>query len=304
MKSIRIKVPATSANMGSGFDICGIALGLPFDVMSVSVSDEDALKSSGKYRVPEKLDENTCGPVIKKMREDFGIGHLSVSMDKGIRPSSGLGSSAASAAGVAYAANKLFGLGLTDEELVRYASLGEQIAAGAPHVDNVAPAILGGFTIAFSKNPLRIKKIRAPSRLEAIILAPKEGKTSTKAARSVLPDNVSRASSQHNLQCLSALICSMLDGDIEALTKAMDDRIAEPARAKAGILRHFEEIKGAGSGLGYGVAASGAGPAILILGDRSNKNKARLLSRIDNIFKEKHEIILSRISNDGIKVLG
>ena len=258
MDKIKIKVPATSANLGSGFDICGIALEHPFDEMEVSVSRADTIKSIGKYGVPENLSENTCGPVVSKMRQDFGFEPLDIKINKQIRPGGGLGSSAASAAGIAYAIDKLFDLKLDGEAIVKYAALGEQIAAGTPHYDNVAPAILGGFTIVFSRNPLKIKKINAPKTLDAIIIAPEEGKISTKAARSVLPDMVSRISSQDNLQCLSSLICSMLDGNVEMLIKSMDDRIIEPARAKAGILKHFDEIKGIANSLGYGVAASGA----------------------------------------------
>ncbi len=304
MDKIKIKVPATSANLGSGFDICGIALERPFDEMEVSVSGADTIKSIGKYSVPENMSENTCGPVVSKMRQDFGFGPLDIMINKQIRPGGGMGSSAASAAGIAYAIDKLFDLKLDDESIVKYAALGEQIAAGTPHYDNVTPAIFGGFTIVFSRNPIKIKKINAPKTLDAIIIAPEEGKISTKAARSVLPDMVSRISSQDNLQCLSSLICSMLDGNVEMLIKSMDDKIIEPARAKAGILKHFDEIKRIASSLGYGVAASGAGPAVLILGDRSNNSKNDLIAQIDQVFKEKHEIILSSISNSGATTLG
>ncbi len=304
MQSIRISAPATSANLGSGFDICGLALANPSDEMEVSISDADAVRSAGRYAVPEELEGNSCGPVIKAMRKDFGIREcLEITIDKRIRPGSGLGSSAASAAGAAYSIDRLFGLGLGAEQLVHYASLGEKVSAGVPHVDNVAPCILGGFTVVVGMNPLRIKRIQASDALEAIIVLPEHGKASTKTAREVLPGTVSRKDSQYNLRCLSSLICSMLDGDMEGVAAAMDDRIVEPARERAGLLPHLHEIRDAGRRFGYGVAASGAGPAILLLGRKGSGEKESLLSEIDGLFKEEHKIIASGVSNRGIMPL-
>lgn len=303
MEKIMVKTPATSANLGAGFDICGIALERPFDEMAVSISEKDSIKSTGQYAVPERIDENSCGPVIRRMKEDFGIKYgLEIVINKRIKPGGGLGSSAASAAGIAYSINKLFDLELSKEQLVNYAALGEKISAGVPHLDNVAPCIFGGFTIVFGKDPLKVKNVKVAGAMEAVIILPEKGKTSTKAARDVLPERISRASSQHNLRSLSSLICSMLDDDIENLTKAMDDQIVEPARAKAGILPHFYEIKKICQKFGYGVAASGAGPAILALGRKTNKGKKAMISEIENVFKEKHEVITSGISNDGVKL--
>jgi homoserine kinase len=305
MRSIKIRAPATSANLGSGFDICGVALEKPFDEMVVSVSEIDRISSKGRYEVPIKIDQNSCGPVINEMRSDFDIkSGLDIMIRKQIKPSGGMGSSAASAAGIAYAINKLFNLGLSNEKLVHYASFGEAVSAGVPHLDNVAPAIFGGFTVVTGREPIKIKKMDVPASMEAVIVSPENGKKSTKQAREVLPNEVSRSSAQYNMQCLSSLICSVADDDVQGVIKAMDDKIAEPARARAGILQHFYEIKKLASNLGYGVAASGAGPAILILGDKSNKGKKKLLTGIESIFKEKHEIIISRISKDGIKQLG
>ncbi|HUB92716.1 MAG TPA: hypothetical protein VL945_02040, partial [Candidatus Saccharimonadales bacterium] len=185
MDGIRIRIPATSANLGSGFDICGIALAEPFDEMEVSLADRDSIRSVGDYPVSDDLGKNTCGPVLSKMRADFGLEGkgLAISIKKGIKPSGGMGSSAASAAGMAYAIDRLFGLGLDRNALAEYASLGETVSAGSPHLDNVAPAIFGGFTVIARRDPLKIRKVEVSDMLEVIILSPEKGKSSTREAR-------------------------------------------------------------------------------------------------------------------------
>ncbi len=304
MDSIKLVVPATSANLGSGFDICGIALARPTDTMWVSKADYDKIDSVGTYDVPTSLEANTCGPVIRAMRDRFGIGGVRMAINKGIKPGSGMGSSAATAAGTAFAIDKLYRLSLEKEELAQYASLGEAVSAGTPHADNVTPAIFGGFTIITSREPLRVKRIKAPPSLEAIIILPRSGKASTKAAREALPASVPREAHQRNMQLLASLICSFEDGDIDGIIASMDDAVAEPARHAAGILPHLYEVREAGRELGYGVVASGAGPSILALGKRSPRSREALVARVKDIFRESHEIITSGISNQGARKVG
>lgn len=304
MRSVRIRVPATSANLGSGFDICGIALAMPYDEMRVSVASADSVRSVGRYSVPESLGENTCGPVVASMKRDFGIGEgIGIVIEKGIKPGGGLGSSAASAAGTAFCIDRLFTLRLSKEKLVHYASLGESVSAGIPHIDNVAPAIFGGFTIVVGREPIRIRKVHIKRPLDAIVVLPEKGKPSTKAARAVLPESIARQAAQRNMERLASLICSCIDSDVKGVIRSMGDDIAEPAREGAGMLPHFYEIKKLGERFGYGVAASGAGPAVLLLGESGNPKKSLLLKGVKEIFLEKHEIIASSVQEHGITVL-
>ena len=302
---MKILVPATSANVGSGFDICGVALEKPFDEMQVEIAPTSSIKNIGTHTIPEIMEQNTAWPVIEKMREDHHISEgLEITVKKGIKPASGLGSSAATAAGAAYAINELFSLHLSRDKLVEYAALAEKISAGTPHVDNVAPAIYGGFTTVIKKNPLKIKKINAPKDLEFIIILPEKGKASTAFARSILPDTIPRASAHYNLEHLSALICSFLYQDVNSIIHSLGDEIIEPARAKAGILPHYFELKKLAGDYSYAAVASGSGPAMAVVGSKNNENKQKILLEIKKIFgQEKHGIIETSISNQGARAI-
>ncbi|MCZ7399916.1 MAG: homoserine kinase, partial [Candidatus Methanoperedens sp.] len=141
---LKVRVPATSANLGAGFDVFGIALENPADIIEVEKSDKTIITVSGRDSrfVPVDPKKNTAGIVASLLDKP-----VKIKIQRGIPLSSGLGSSAAPAAGVAFALNEMFSLGLSREELVRIAAQGEKAASGAAHADNVAPAIYGGFVI-------------------------------------------------------------------------------------------------------------------------------------------------------------
>ncbi|ELY73953.1 homoserine kinase, partial [Natronobacterium gregoryi] len=142
---LTVRAPATSANLGSGFDVFGVALGTPADVVRVERASETTITvtGTGSQYIPEDPAKNTVGAVVDALDAPARI-----RIDKGVRPSSGLGSSAASAAAAAVALNELYGRGLSRNELVPIAAEGEAIVSGEAHSDNVAPSLLGGFTIA------------------------------------------------------------------------------------------------------------------------------------------------------------
>src|SRR6056297_1152593 len=158
---VTVRAPATSANLGSGFDVFGLALDRPADVVHVEKADETriSVEGTGSKYVPEDPRENTVGAVADALDAPAAI-----TIDKGVRPSSGLGSSAASAAGAAVALDALYGLDTDPERLVRIAAEGEAVVSGAAHADNVAPAILGGFTIV---TPSGIRSLEASLSLVA-----------------------------------------------------------------------------------------------------------------------------------------
>ena len=142
---LTVRAPATSANLGSGFDVFGVALEAPADVVRVAKADRTTIEvtGTGSQYIPEDPEKNTVGAVAEALDAPARI-----EIDKGVRPASGLGSSAASAAAAAVALCELYDRGHTREELVPIAAEGEAVVSGTPHADNVAPAILGGFTVA------------------------------------------------------------------------------------------------------------------------------------------------------------
>ena len=263
---MRVKAPATSANLGAGFDVFGLALKEPYDLVEVTRIPEKnvRIKLVEGYEVPLEPEENTGGYVALRMIEDFDLPEgVELRIWKRIKPKSGLGSSAATAAAAAYALNKLFDLGLSREKLVEYAALGELISAGSPHPDNVASAIYGGFTIILSRNPLKIYAVDPPADLGVVIVLPVVEKASTKKAREILPKMIELERYVYNVGMAASLVAGMSLGKIEMIKEGMNDLIVEPIRAKAGIIPEYEEVKELGRRLNAGIAVSGAGPAII-----------------------------------------
>lgn len=284
METLKIRCPATTANLGAGFDVFGLALREPFDLLEVTVEGNGVEIVVEGYPVPTEPERNTGGYVALKMMEDFGVEKgVRIKIVKRIKPGSGLGSSAATASGVAYALNRLFNLNLNLTTLVEYAALGETVSAGVAHADNVAPALYGGFTIIASRKPLKVLKF-APPPMAIVLAVPEAAKVSTRMAREVLPSKVPLSSMVKNVGYASILAAGMAAGDLSLVKMGMNDCIVEPARAEAGILREFNAFKEAGLRIGAGVAASGAGPAVIGVIERR---------RIDELYRAFREVCCS-----------
>ena len=280
MKRIKVISPATSANLGPGYDIFGLALSEPYDIITLSKSEEGisiSLRGEGAERIPEDVDRNTAGVVAREMIKDFNIEEgVKIEIEKGIRPGSGLGSSAASSAGVAFAMNELFHLNLSKLELVKYASLGEVISAGFPHADNVAPAIYGGFTMVINYNPLEILHI--PVDFKVLVALP-DVEVSTKKAREILPNSIPLRSMVNNVGKACGMVYSLFKKDLELFGRCMmGDVVVEPYRSK--LIPGYLEVKERVRDLVYGITISGSGPAVIIL-PRGDK-----VSQVEEIIDE------------------
>ncbi|WP_456418685.1 homoserine kinase [Methanocaldococcus infernus] len=256
---MKVKAPCSSANLGVGFDVFGLCLEEPYDIIEVKKIDE-GIEIEGKD-IPLNPKENVAGVVAEKMLKDFNIeSGVKIKIKKGIKGGSGLGSSAASAAGTAFAINELFNLKLSKLKLVDYASYGELIASGAKHADNVAPAIYGGFTIV-NYNPLNVLHIDVDFN---VIVAIPNVKIETKKAREIIPKEVSLKDMVHNLGRATGMIYALFNNDLELFGKyMMEDKIVEPYRGK--LIPHYFEVKDKLKNLAYGVCISGSGPSILVI---------------------------------------
>lgn len=250
---ITVRAPATSANLGSGFDVFGVALDHPADVVSVEKADETTIEvtGAGSQYIPEDPKRNTVGAVVEALDAPAHI-----KIDKGIRPASGLGSSAASAAAVAVGLNELYDRGLTRRELVPIAGEGEAVVSGEAHVDNVCPSILGGFTIAANGD---ITTVSASIPLVACL---PEIAVSTRDARRVVPSEASMDDVVHTVGRAATLTTGMCRNSPDLVGKGMHDRVVTPARAE--LITGYEEVREAAFEAGAtGVTVSGAGPGIL-----------------------------------------
>src|SRR6476620_3195395 len=172
MKKVKISAPATVANLVCGFDILGMALNDPSDIMEVSLLDEQVIriKYADNYDLPVEPSKNVAGAALLALQEACNdkIG-FEIVIEKHIKPGSGLGSSAASAAGVVVAANHLLGNIFSKEDLVRFAMAGEKLASGVKHADNISPGIYGGITLIRSIFPLDIVSLTAPPMFVAVV---------------------------------------------------------------------------------------------------------------------------------------
>jgi homoserine kinase len=264
MDKIYVTTPATTANLGAGFDVFALALSSPLDFMTVEKIHSGIILESCGYPIPPELSKNCASVVATELLHTYDIQEgVKIHITKNIFPGSGLGSSAASSIGAAYAISQLFSLNLSLHDLAFYASKGEIVSAGTPHYDNIVAGLWGGFTITYSFNPLRVAKFTPPPQLGIVILLPNISKGSTMTARNVLPTHIFRENAVFNIGKAAIMAAGMASQNLELIIAGMNDSVVEPARAKAGLLREFAEIKETGMRLGAGIAASGAGPAIL-----------------------------------------
>lgn len=250
---LTVRAPATSANLGSGFDVFGVSLSRPADVVSVERAEETTIDvtGTGSQYIPEDPEKNTVGAVADALDAPAHI-----EINKGVRPASGLGSSAASAAAAAVALNELYDRGYRREELVPVAAKGEAVVSGAAHDDNVAPAILGGFTIATDDG---VRTIDAD--LPLVVTLP-EIVVSTRDARDVVPDGAKMAQVVETVGNAATLTTGMHRNDPDLVGAGMQDPVVTPARAA--LIDGYEDVRYAAIEAGAtGVTISGAGPAVI-----------------------------------------
>ncbi len=250
---VTVRAPATSANLGSGFDVFGIALDRPADVVRVERAERTSIEvvGAGSEYIPDDPEKNTVGAVAKALEAPAKI-HI----DKGVRPSSGLGSSASSAAAAAVALNALYDRGYSREELVPIAAEGEALVSGEAHSDNVAPALLGGFTVVTDDGIAQVDtSISLVACLPEIII-------STRDARGVVPDTAPIADIVETVGNAATLSVGMTRDDPVLVGRGMDDSIVTPHRIT--LIEGYEQVRTAALEAGAtGVTVSGAGPTML-----------------------------------------
>jgi homoserine kinase len=266
MDEVKIFSPATVANVSCAFDILGFAAGGAGDVMFFKKTKKPGitLKVKGKYKLSEDPEKNVAGVVALAMMEQANPGFgIYMEMEKGVLPGSGMGSSGASAAGAAYGVNKLLGEPFDQTELVRFAMLGEALASGTAHPDNVAPAIFGGFTLVRSADPLDVIPIHTPRDLAVSIIHP-EIEVKTQNARNILKKSILLKDAVVQWGNIAGLMAGLFKEDYELIARSMHDGIVEPVRSM--LIPLFDEVKAAAMAAGaLGCSISGSGPSIFAL---------------------------------------
>lgn len=250
---VTVRAPATSANLGSGFDVFGAALERPADVVRVEKADRTTIEVTGvgSQFIPEDPEKNTVGAVAEALDAPARI-----RIDKGVRPASGLGSSAASAAAAAVGLNELYDRKLDREDLVPIAAEGEAVVSGAAHADNVAPSILGGFTIAREDGVTQVDAaIPLVTCLPEIVV-------STRDARKVVPDGATMSEVVETVGNAATLAVGMARDDPDLVGRGMNDDLVTPSRAE--LVTGYADVRRAALSAGAtGVTISGAGPTVI-----------------------------------------
>lgn len=284
---IKIKAPATVANMVCGFDILGFAVNDPYDEMEmrwVARTEHEpsiVIINLDEYNLPTEPEKNVAGAALLALLEEYDKPNIKfeVKINKRIKPGSGVGSSAASSAGAVVGANYLLGNRFSKDDLVRFAMNGEKVASGVKHADNIAPCIFGGVTLVRSIFPLEIVTLPSPELFVTIVHPQIEVRTAD--ARSILRQKVLLKDAIKQWGNIAGLVAGLMKSDYDLIGRSLEDVIIEPVRSI--LIPGFDALKlsckQAGA-LGGGI--SGSGPSIFMLSKTEEIAKA--------VEKEMHEL--------------
>ncbi len=306
MEEVKIFAPATVANLSCGFDVLGCCLDNVGDEMLIRKNDlqEVRITKITGQELPLETDKNVAGVAVKALLNALkGKQGFDIEIYKKIKSGSGIGSSAASSAGAVFAVNKLLETPFTAQELIPFAMEGERLASGNAHADNVAPALLGGFSLVKSYEPLEILELPAPAELRMVVLHPRI-EVNTRDSRGIIRQNISLQKAINQWGNLAAFVSGLYTSDYDLLGRSLKDEIVEPVRSILipyfGELRKISIQKGA---LGFGI--SGSGPSVFAM-CRGQEKAESVKNAIQEFYQEKEiefDLHLSKIGNEGVKIL-
>ncbi len=333
---IKIKAPATVANMVCGFDILGFAVNNPYDEMEMRLIQRSAGQAAitiiniDDYNLPTNPEKNVAGAALialieeytansiieKSLSEeyeitsdsaakndliDFSIIGFEVKINKLIKPGSGVGSSAASSAGAVVGANYLLGNPFSKDDLVRFAMNGEKVASGVKHADNIAPCIHGGVTLVRSIFPLEIVALPSPTLFVTIVHPQIEVRTAD--ARSILKHNVQLKDAIKQWGNIAGLVAGLMKGDYDLIGRSLEDVIIEPVRSI--LIPGFDDLKKACKAAGaLGGGISGSGPSIFFL-SKEKETALAVEQEMKNLYKGlglAHHTYVTTINSTGVEI--
>ena len=306
MNEIKIFCPASVANVSCGFDVLGFCLDPIGDEMIIRKTAEKGIritKIEGQD-LPLEAHNNVAGvaglALLEAHQSAFGF---EIEIIKGIKAGSGIGSSAASSAGAVFGINELLGRPFTRGELIQFAMKGEELASGTPHADNVAPVLLGGFTLVRCSKEPDVIGLPSPSELYATVLHPKiELKTSD--ARAVLKKNIMLEKAIQQWGNLAGLVSGLYTNDYDLIGRSLVDVVIEPHRSA--LIPGFPELKKVATDSGaLGSGISGSGPSLFAL-SRGEAAAIRVGESMWQAFLKyniEFELHISKINPKGIHII-
>jgi homoserine kinase len=291
--------------MVCGFDVLGFAVNDPYDIMTISYSDQQGITiiNEDDYGLPTEPEKNVAGAALLAMLEEITepVG-FELRINKQIKPGSGVGSSAASSAGAVFAANKLMNDRFSKEDLVRFAMNGEKLASGVKHADNIAPCIYGGVTLIRSIFPLDIIALNAPPLFVTIVHPQIEVRTSD--ARSILKQQILLKDAIKQWGNIAGLVAGLQLQDYELIGRSLEDVLIEPIRSILipGFNLVKQKSKEAGA-LGGGI--SGSGPSIFML-SKEEETAKRVEKEMQGVYEAiglDHHTYVTTINHQGITIV-
>lgn len=303
MKKVTVYVPGTVSNVGSGFDVMGFAMeGVGEEVEVIETNGSCiTLRDESGYKLPLVPEKNTAAVAAESLRKRLGISQgFEIVFKSKIKPGSGLGSSAASAVAAVFGINALLGNPLSKNELIDNAMDGELIASGSRHADNVAPAMLGNFTLIRSTEPMDIVSIPSPELLYCTVIHP-QIEVKTAEARNILPHQVPLSDAIHQWGNTAGLIAGLYTSDYALVGRSMQDYIIEQHRSKfiPGYALARKQAFAAGA-LGYSI--SGSGPSMFAF-STSERNAKVIAHDVISVFKQLNiprQAYVGKIDNVGV----
>nr|WP_294872879.1 homoserine kinase [uncultured Pedobacter sp.] len=289
-KSIKVFAPATVANVVCGYDVLGFAVNQPGDEVIMTLTEGKGITISkitgDDGKLPLNPAKNTVSASVQHYLNHIGKPDLGVEIElhKKMPIGSGLGSSSASTVAGLFAINTLMGNLLTNKELVPFAMKGEELACGYGHADNVAPALMGGFVLIRSYQPLDIISLPFPEEMHAAIVYP-EVDVPTKDARQMIRSKVLLKDAVTQWGNVAGLVSGLFMKDYDLIGRSMTDILVEPTRSI--LIPDFYKLRTIAMKAGaVGFGISGSGPSVFALTkdvDTANKITEKLKQHLKSI---------------------
>lgn len=309
MESIKVFAPATVANVACGFDVMGFALeGIGDEIIATKTKSKELRITAihGCEGLPTDPDKNVATVAVQALLDALDEepeSGFEFELTKKVAGGSGLGSSASSSSAAVYAVNKLLNEPFSTSELVRFAMEGERAASGIPHADNVAPSLLGGFTLVRSYDPLDVIELDYPKELYVTVVHP-QIEVKTADSKKILKRQIQLKDAITQWGNVGGLVAGLAKGDYELIGRSLVDVVAEPTRSM--LIPLFNEVKETAIRSGaLGCSISGSGPSIFALTkDRETANTISLKFR--EIYSSNNidaNVYVSSVNANGAEVI-
>ncbi|MBC8384481.1 MAG: homoserine kinase [Candidatus Cloacimonetes bacterium] len=302
MKQITLRVPATCANVGPGYDIFAMTYSNPFDEISITLNDSSKISISTRgdsQNIPLEVENNSAGLAVRHLLDSKNIqSGVNICIKKSMTSGGGLGTTGASAAAGIFGLNKLLSLKLTNNEMIDFARMGEVASGGSPHADNVAAALLGGFVLVKSYKPIDVIKLNIPDFPIVLAILTKSQRTT----RGFISYDIGEVKLKEQIAHCSTVIHAIHTKNIELFGEAISkDFVAEPVRGAAIPEYSLVKQKVLQSGA-FGCNISGGGSSIFAICEQQKQDEIKEIMK--KLLKDNPNfisVIKTKTSNVGIR---